>query len=288
MYTIEEIQNADFDKVMRGYKPEDVHTMLSQLAAQLETAEKEKKDMEKKLYILAQKVEEYRSEEDMLKTAMLNAQRMGESVIHEAKQKAESIVREADLKANLLDEQAKDKATKAESEYLELQRKISQFKSEVLDIYRQHIESLSSLPVDKVSEDEDEDEDMQIVLAEPIEQLAEEPVDTPVDEDIIEPIIADFNDDPLPFIKPQPNDTNIGIDEMNDTFDFGKASDDIAADVAQVKAHIAAEPQEDIKPYTAKSPQDKLNAQSTSTLQEAAQPPAESIFSQYDKIDFND
>lgn len=44
------------------------------------------------MYILAEKVDQYRNDEETLKTALLNAQRMGESVIHEARQKAETII----------------------------------------------------------------------------------------------------------------------------------------------------------------------------------------------------
>ena len=47
------------------------------------------------MQILAQRIEGYRADEDTLKTALLNAQRLGENVIHEAKQKAEGILREA-------------------------------------------------------------------------------------------------------------------------------------------------------------------------------------------------
>ncbi len=160
MITTEDIQKVEFDKVMRGYRTDDVHAYLEQLAAQMETMRAEREDVEKKLYILAQKVEEYRKEEDMLKTAMLNAQRMGENVIREAKQKADSIVREADLKANLIETRAKDKVIEQEQEFTLLQAKIAQFKNEVLGIYKLHIQSLSELPVDKDAEaDENESDD---------------------------------------------------------------------------------------------------------------------------------
>ena len=99
MISPQEIRTVTFDKVMRGYRPEDVDALLQQLAQQMEQLQAEKESAEKKLYVLAQKVEEYRKDEDNLKTALLNAQRMGENVIKEAKQKAESILREAGIKS---------------------------------------------------------------------------------------------------------------------------------------------------------------------------------------------
>ena len=73
----EDIRNVTFDKVMRGYRPEEVDAYLDQVAAELERLQTEKADAEKKMYILAEKVDQYRDDEETLKTALLNAQRMG-------------------------------------------------------------------------------------------------------------------------------------------------------------------------------------------------------------------
>ena len=102
----EDIRNVTFDKVMRGYRPEEVDAYLDQVAAELERLQTEKADAEKKMYILAEKVDQYRNDEETLKTALLNAQRMGESVIHEARQKAETIIYDATSKASQAREEA--------------------------------------------------------------------------------------------------------------------------------------------------------------------------------------
>ncbi|MEG0178139.1 MAG: DivIVA domain-containing protein [Oscillospiraceae bacterium] len=271
MFTVEEIQNAEFDKVMRGYKPDDVHSMLSLIASQLESAQKDKEDLEKKLYILAQKVEQYRNEEDMLKTAMLNAQRMGENIVHEAKQKADSIVRESDLKANLIIEQAKAKVAKEEKEYSELQHKVAQFKSDVLAIYKQHIESLSELPVDKDVNDDNIDNSS-------INENQQLPNDEIVsDEEIVL------------------NKQNENADDLsNQAFDFGKASDEIAADIKNNRIE-EADSTDYQKPLEFKQnepekqePIYKTDADFKDNEEEIDIKANASIFNQYDKIDFND
>ena len=63
MLTSEEIRTVTFEKSMRGYRPEDVDAFLEQVAAGVDQLSSEKEDLEKKLYILAQKVEEYRDQE---------------------------------------------------------------------------------------------------------------------------------------------------------------------------------------------------------------------------------
>ncbi len=143
---VDDIRNAVFDKTMRGYRMEQVDDFLAQVAAEFERMEQEKEDIEKKLYILAEKVDQYRNDEETLKTALLNAQRMGESVIYEARQKAETIVYEANSKASQLKDEAAQTVADAELELARLKAEVSSFKGGVLDLYRQHIELLSAIP----------------------------------------------------------------------------------------------------------------------------------------------
>ena len=142
----EDIRNVTFDKVMRGYRPEEVDAYLDQAAAELERLQTEKADAEKKMYILAEKVEQYRNDEETLKTALLNAQRMGESVIHEARQKAETIIYDATSKASQAREEAVEKVAEEEMLLARLKAEVAHFKGEVLNLYKQHIESLSMIP----------------------------------------------------------------------------------------------------------------------------------------------
>lgn len=150
---VEDIHNVTFDRVMRGYKPEEVDEYLDKVAAELEKLQAEKAelqtknaDTEKKMSILAEKVEQYRGDEETLKTALLNAQRMGESVIHEARQKAETILYEATNKANLARNDMLEKIAEEELLLSRLKAEVAHFKSDILNLYKQHIESLSLLP----------------------------------------------------------------------------------------------------------------------------------------------
>lgn len=181
MISPQEIRTVTFDKVMRGYRAEDVDALLQQLADQMEQLQTEKENTEKKLYVLAQKVEEYRKDEDNLKTALLNAQRMGENVIKEARQKAESILREAGIKAEDITRAALEQVNEEELELERVKAEVAQFKNSVLSLYKQHIESLSTLPGDEPEEAQEEEpapmeqeEPEQISASEETEPSAEE------------------------------------------------------------------------------------------------------------------
>ena len=159
MVTPNEIRNAKFEVVFRGYKPEDVDALLERTAQELEASQKElaelrqelddadqdRSDYEKKLKILASKIEDYRDEEETLKMAMINAQRMGESILKEAKQKAEEILRKANIQAEDREQRANDEVKRAANEMKQLQKQVGRFKANVLNLYKKHIESLSAL-----------------------------------------------------------------------------------------------------------------------------------------------
>ena len=109
-------------------------------------------------------MKDYEADGDMLKSALINAQRMGENVIREANQKAEEILHRANLRgddvirdANELLQKASDRADEIineanekklaeEREYDRVRLEVTRFKSDVLNLYRSHVESLSRLP----------------------------------------------------------------------------------------------------------------------------------------------
>ncbi len=179
MISSQEIRTVTFEKAMRGYRAEDVDSFLQQVADTIDELTKEKEESRKKLYILAQKIEEYRKDEDNLKTALLNAQRMGENVIHEAKQKAEEIIRKARIGAEDITRQAHEQVQDETLEYQRISAEVAAFKTNVLNLYRQHIESLSTLPGHEEEAPAEKEEE---AVQSPEELAAQEPAAAETDE----------------------------------------------------------------------------------------------------------
>lgn len=146
MISSQDIQNVTFEKAMRGYRTDEVDEYLSKIASEIDSITSSKAEMEKKLYILAEKVDQYRQDEETLKTALLNAQRLGETVVYEAKQKAETIIYEANSKASQATEEAASRVAQEEMALVKLQAEVARFKNDVLNLYKQHIECLSAIP----------------------------------------------------------------------------------------------------------------------------------------------
>ena len=164
MFNAEEIRQITFEKVMRGYRTEDVESFIENIADQFEALEKEKKDLEEKLYLLAEKVEQYKAEEESIKTTLINAQRLGESIVSDARVKADNLIREATIKKNDIISSAYNEIEGTEDTLRQLKKEVSDFKRNILSLYKSHIESLSNLPEEKTEE------------VAPVEEPAEEPV----------------------------------------------------------------------------------------------------------------
>ncbi len=169
--TPDEIRTVTFEKQrVGGYRREDVDAFLQQLAGEMDALQREKDDLEGKLYVLAAKIEEYRKDEDNVKAAMLNAQRMADSVVKEARKKSEDILRQAGIRADDIVQAARDQVVDQQNELARLQAEVAKFKADVMSLYRQHIESLATLPDAPEAEEE-------APVEEPAPAPAEEPAE---------------------------------------------------------------------------------------------------------------
>ena len=171
MLTPQDVRSVQFEKNLRGYRTEDVDRFLDKVeqqleqdAEQMEALRKQVADLTAENETLRRNMQSYEADGDMLKSALINAQRMGENVIREANQKAEDILHRANLRgddiirdANELLQKASDRADEIiseandkklaeEREYDRVRLEVTRFKSDVLNLYRSHVESLSRLP----------------------------------------------------------------------------------------------------------------------------------------------
>lgn len=167
MISAKDISNKRFEKAAFGYKQEEVDDFLKELVTELTMMQKERNDIESKLQILADKVREYRQDEDALKDALLGAQKQGHRVVAEAQEKAQNILNDAEARAANMIEEAKQRyetavernqaAIEKERAILtKTQREVTEFKKTLFDMYKVHLEMISALP--EIDEEELEEE----------------------------------------------------------------------------------------------------------------------------------
>ena len=146
MISSEDVRRVTFDKAMRGYRCDDVDDYLKQVAESMDALAAKNDEMQKNLVVLAQRIDQYRAEEDTLRTTMINAQRLGENVIREAKQKAAEIIRAANMKADDREQRARDDVELAKQEIVMLKSEADSFKRSLMEMYRKHINLISKMP----------------------------------------------------------------------------------------------------------------------------------------------
>ena len=148
MLTIDEIKNVSFRKatLSGGYRAEDVDEFIDEVIASFEQLKKEKTNLVHKIDRLATRLEEYRSDEETVRNALLTSQKMSDACIKEAREKAGRIIRDAEDKAQTLSVEA-NKMTAIEKEnYLSLQADAVALRNELIELYRSHIKAIDELP----------------------------------------------------------------------------------------------------------------------------------------------
>lgn len=180
MLTPDKIKAKEFQTTGRGsYRAEDVDAFLEEVYASYAQAFKENGEIIKKMSILANKVEEYKKDEDSLKQALLSAQKLADKIVSDAKQsveqeladskeQAQKRVADAQAQADKIVADAKSTAlttvhdAKKEAEdiiggvnrkvtqetlvFEMLQKEVSAFKNKMKDMYTEHLKLLDRLP----------------------------------------------------------------------------------------------------------------------------------------------
>ena len=80
-----DIITRKFEKAtFNGYKTDDVDDFLREVSNEYAQLQKDKSELERKLEVLADKIREYRDDEDALKDALLLAQKQGNAIVSES------------------------------------------------------------------------------------------------------------------------------------------------------------------------------------------------------------
>lgn len=187
MIASEDVRRVTFERAMRGYRCEDVDDYLKQVADSMDTLSAENDDLQKKLVVLAQRIDQYRAEEDTLRTTMINAQRLGENVIKEAKQKAAEIIRAATIRAEDREQHARDEVELAKQELITLRKEADNFKKTLIGMYREHIEVISKIPEYHGEEDDEAKPAMQEEAPAPAPVQEPEPQPAPEPQPVSQP-----------------------------------------------------------------------------------------------------
>ena len=183
MLTPSDISNKKFEKGAFGYKPEEVDAFLAEIIGAYNEMYQEKCAAEEKMLVLAEKLEEYRANEDSLKTVLLGAQKLGENIVRDSKAKAEVILADAENQVKQVFAESESKIIKEKETLVTLQKETADFKKQLLAMYRQHLELISLMPESNEEKVAPAEEEAEPVAEEVAEEIAEETAEEEIDFD---------------------------------------------------------------------------------------------------------
>ena len=194
----ENLAHPQFSKGLSGYKVEEVDSYIDKVLDTIKDLKDQNEVLEEKIGVLAESLQKYREDEDSLREALLGAQKMGDSIIKNANNKAEITMREASVKAAHIVEEARKKVEDEKDELIRVQTAAADFKAKLIELYREHIELVTRIPVsDSVPAEEAP------AVEEPIaEEVAEEAAaeheeqSAPVEEAPAAPVVEEKSDIP--------------------------------------------------------------------------------------------
>lgn len=169
MLSVKDINNKRFEQARPGYKTEEVDDFLREIAQQIAQYQREKEDAEKKIEVLVNSVREYKKDEDALKDALIGAQKQGRAIVSEAQAKATEILADANKRANEIIGSTTVQLEKEKRCLVRMQQEVSDFKANLLSMYKQHLEQITAIPD---YDDDSEDSVEAPAPAAPVQQAA--------------------------------------------------------------------------------------------------------------------
>ena len=153
MLSAKDIREIKFSRSMGGYKTAEVDEFLDRCADTVEELATQNEENTKKMQVLAETVMDYRNQEDSIRSALISAQRMSETVISDARNQANDIVEAARSEAATIHETAQAEIVAEREELNRIKREVAEFKAKLLSIYREHLTLINILDDNDVADE---------------------------------------------------------------------------------------------------------------------------------------
>ena len=182
MITAKDIREVKFNRSLGGYKTIEVDEFLDRCADAVDELVKINDENERKMQVLAETIMDYRNQEDSIRSALISAQRMSESVISDARKQAEDIRNAANAEAAAVKEQAMAETAAELEELRRVKQEVADFKAKLLATYREHLTLIGILEGDSTQPEEKNEE--AAVVEEPV--IENEPSEyAPIDHTVV-------------------------------------------------------------------------------------------------------
>ena len=139
-----ELKNKTFGKAVRGYNPNEVDDYIDFLIEKYTELYRENDELER--------LDEIRDEEESIRATLVKAQQLGEKIVREANEKADAITDSIKTRCEAIITDFRKQYSAERKEVWQLRNTVLDFKKNVYELYRDHIEELQSISVNELEQ----------------------------------------------------------------------------------------------------------------------------------------
>lgn len=147
-----ELKNKEFSKAMRGYNVAEVDEHINFIIEKYTELYRENDELERKLKTAYAKLDEIKSEEESIRSAMVNAQRASQKIMTEANDRADIIINTARKSCDRILADFRKKIQEERAVLVALNESITDFKEKLFKTYNSHISFIEGIEL--LDEDE--------------------------------------------------------------------------------------------------------------------------------------
>lgn len=147
MMTPQEVSQRSFPRAsFGGYNMSMVDEFLDALTEDYSALYKENAMLKSKMKVLAEKIEEYRGTEDAMRTTLMTAQKMANTIVEEAKDKRTKLLQGVEEAAQEKIDSLRHELTAEQTRLAAAKNSTSAFIRQIKELYDRELSFLNSLP----------------------------------------------------------------------------------------------------------------------------------------------
>ena len=147
-----ELKNKPFSKSIKGYNPAEVDEYIEFLIGKYTEVYRENNELERKLHVVVTNLDEIKDEEESIRSTLISAQKMADQIVKDASDRADVITGAVKERCDAVIAEFKEQLKAEKEEMWELRTRIVEFKKQLFDMYRGHIESVKNVSVNEIDE----------------------------------------------------------------------------------------------------------------------------------------
>jgi cell division initiation protein len=115
-----DIKKQEFATKFRGYSPDEVHSYLEMVAEEYEEVIRKNRDLEQKVLLIEERLENYKRMENVLQETLITTQKTAEETKANAEKRAQTMIAEAKLEGQRITNDINERLAKIRREIADL------------------------------------------------------------------------------------------------------------------------------------------------------------------------